>query len=187
MSENSLISINPPLTPARIGSLSTRTTHPVFLGLFKELLEAAELRVNVRNPYQLKTKGEMLRECRDQAFLQKYAAETTSCGRFARNGWRHCGRCLPCLIRRAAFHRWGEEDKTVYVYADLSKDDSQHARFDDVRCAAMAAALVESEGIDSLSTTNLNALTMGDLTPYKTMLTRGIRELGQFLAAAGVR
>lgn len=184
MSENGLISINPPLTPARIGSLSTRTTHPVFLGLFQELLEAAELRVNVRNPYQLKTKGEMLRECRDRAFLEKYAAETTSCGRFARNGWKHCGRCLPCLIRRAAFHNWGEEDKTLYVYADLSKNDSQHARFDDVRCAAMAAAL---EGIDSLATINLNALAMGDLTPYKTMLTRSIRELGQFLAAAGVR
>lgn len=187
MSENGLISINPPLTPARIGSLSTRTTHPVFLRLFQDLLEAAELRVQVRNPYQLKTKGEMLRECRDQAFLREYAAETTSCGRFARNGWKHCGRCLPCLIRRAAFHRWGEEDKTAYMYADLSKNDSQHARFDDVRCAAMAAALVESEGIDSLATTNLNGFAMGDLAPYKTMLTRGIKELGQFLASAGVR
>ncbi|MFX4393007.1 hypothetical protein ABTA65_20265, partial [Acinetobacter baumannii] len=28
--ENGLISINPPLTPRRIGALSTRTTHPYF-------------------------------------------------------------------------------------------------------------------------------------------------------------
>ena len=187
MCENGLISINPPLTPARLGSLSTRTTHPVFLGLFQKLLNVAELRITVRNPYQFKTKGEMLCECKDQAFLRKHAAETTSCGRYARNGWQHCGRCLPCLIRRAAFHAWGKADKTQYVYADLSKNDSQHARYDDVRCAAMAAALVDAEGLDALATTNLNALAMGDLTPYKAILTRGIKEVGQFLAVAGVR
>ncbi len=187
MCENGLISINPPLTPARLGSLSTRTTHPVFLGLFQKLLDVADLRITVRNPYQFKTKGEMLRGCKDQAFLKKHAAETTSCGRYARNGWQHCGRCLPCLIRRAAFHAWGEIDKTQYVYADLSKNDSQHARYDDVRCAAMAAALVDAEGLEALATTNLNALVMGDLRPYRDLLTRGIKEVGQFLTAAGVR
>ena len=187
MCENGLISINPPLTPARIGSLSTRTTHPIFLGLFQDLLDAAGLRITVRNPYQFKTKGEMLRECKNQAFLTKYASQTTSCGRYARNSWKHCGRCLPCLIRRAAFHASGRTDKTQYVYADLSKNDSQHARFDDVRCAAMAAALVDAEGLDALATTNLNALAMGDLTPYKAILIRGIKEVGQFLVAAGVR
>ena len=185
--ENGLISINPPLTPARLGSLSTRTTHPVFLGLFQRLLDVAELRIAVRNPYQFRTKGEMLLECQDQTFLRKHATETTSCGRYARNGWQHCGRCFPCLIRRAAFHTWGVDDETKYVYANLSKNDSQHARYDDVRCAAMAAALVDVDGLDALATNNLNALAMGDLTPYKAILTRGIREVGQFLAAAGVQ
>jgi hypothetical protein len=51
----------------------------------------------------------------------------------------------------------------------------------------MAAALVDADGLDALATNNLNALAMGDLTPYKAILTRGIREVGQFLAAAGVR
>ena len=186
MCENGFISINPPLTPARLGSLSTRTTHPIFLGLFQELLVAAGLHIVIRNPYQFTTKGEMLREGRDQTFLVNHASETTSCGRYARNGWQHCGRCLPCLIRRAAFHAWGQIDKTPYAYADLSKNDMQHARFDDVRCAAMAAAVVDAEGIDALATTNLNAFAMGELTLYKAMLTRGIKELGNFLESAGV-
>ena len=186
MCENGFISINPPLTPARLGSLSTRTTHPIFLGLFQELLVAAGLHIVVRNPYQFTTKGEMLCECRDQTFLVNHASETTSCGRYARNGWQHCGRCLPCLIRRAAFHAWGQIDKTPYAYADLSKNDVQHVRFDDVRCAAMAAAVVDAEGIDALATTNLNAFTMGELAPYKAILTRGIKELGNFLASVGV-
>ena len=102
--ENGFISINPALTGSRLGSLSTRTTHPVFISVYQELLDIAGLAVKVRNPYQFKTKGEMLAGCQDQPFLAKFAAESTSCGRFARNGFVHCGRCLPCLIRRAAFH-----------------------------------------------------------------------------------
>lgn len=187
MCENGLISINPPLTPARLGALSTRTTHPIFVRQFQELLDAAGLRVTVRNPYQFKTKGEMLRACKDQAFLAKHAAKTTSCGRYARNGWEHCGRCLPCLIRRASFHAWDKRDKTDYVYEDLSKNDVRHARFDDVRCAAMGAALVEADGIDALPSTNLNAVNMGDLGPYRKILTRGIKEIGDFLSSAGVK
>jgi hypothetical protein len=38
MCENGYISLNPPLTNIRIGSLSTRTTHPIFLKLFQQLL-----------------------------------------------------------------------------------------------------------------------------------------------------
>ena len=187
MCENGLISINPALTPTRLGSLSTRTTHPIFIGMFQELLDAAELTVTIKNPYQFKTKGEMLRDCRNQAFLAKHATETTSCSRYARNGWKHCGRCLPCLIRRAAFHACGNPDRTAYVYGDLSKNDVRHAHFDDVRCAAMAAVVVEADGIDALSSTNLNALRMGDLAPYRKVLTRGIKEVGDFLSAAGVK
>ena len=187
VSENGLISVNPALTPARLGSLSTRTTHPVFISMFQNLLDAAELRIRVRNPHQLKTKGEMMCECRDQEFLATYAAKTTSCSRYARNGWQHCGRCLPCLIRRAAFHAWANPDTTGYVYSDLSREDERHARFDDVRCAAMAAALVEADGIDALPSTNLNALRMGDLAPYRMVLTRGISEVGDFLSAVGVK
>ncbi len=187
MCENGLISINPPLTPTRLGSLSTRTTHPIFIGQFQELLDAAGLKVTVKNPYQFMTKGEMLRECKDQAFLIRHASETTSCGRYARNGWEHCGRCLPCIIRRAAFHAWGMPDQTGYVYDDLSKKDERHARFDDVRSAAMGAALVEDEGIDALPSTNLNALRMGDLTLYRDVLTRGIKEVGKFLSSSGVK
>jgi 7-cyano-7-deazaguanine synthase in queuosine biosynthesis len=131
--ENGFISINPALTPGRIGSLSTRTTHPVFIGLIQQLLTAAGLQVRMENPYQFMTKGEMLSRCADQAFLGKHAHLTTSCGRYARNGFKHCGRCVPCIIRRSAFHSWKKPDKTVYVYKDLSRNDENHAGYDDVR------------------------------------------------------
>ena len=66
--ENGFIAINPPLTGSRVGSLSTRTTHPVVLALFQQILTGAGIRVDVSNPYRFKTKGEMLVECCDQSF-----------------------------------------------------------------------------------------------------------------------
>lgn len=185
--ENGFISINPPLTPDRLGSLSTRTTHPEFLGLFQVLLVAAGLNVRIENPYQFKTKGEMLTECADQAFLAKLAHHTTSCGRYARNGYRHCGRCVPCLIRRSAFRAWKKPDRTGYVYADLSKNDADHAGFDDVRSAGMAIQTAGSLGVDAWLGNSLSYPRIGATKPYKDMLTRGLDELGRFLRHAGVK
>jgi hypothetical protein len=61
--ENGFISVNPPLTTGRLGSLSTRTAHPVFFGQFQRLLDVAGLRVRITNPYEFVTKGEMLANC----------------------------------------------------------------------------------------------------------------------------
>ncbi len=184
--ENGFISINPPLTGARIGSLSTRTTHPFYFALFQQLLDAAGLRVKLENPHQFCTKGEMLKNCADQAFLHKFAHVSTSCGRYARNGYKHCGRCLPCLIRRSAFQAWNVEDQTEYVYGDLSRDDSNHARYDDVRSAAMAVVAAKAEGILQWAGPSLSTALIGDVSPYQDVVGRGLHELSSFLKTAGV-
>ena len=185
--ENGFISINPPLTTGRVGSLSTRTTHPVFITQFQNLLSAAGLHVTIENPYQFKTKGEMLCNCADQSYLKTHAANTTSCGRFGFFGYRHCGRCVPCLIRRAAFHRWGVADKTGYVFDDLSKDDSDHARYDDVRSAAVAVAEAKAVGFDRWIRPRFIAPSLGDTAPYREVVRRGLDELGALLNASGVK
>jgi hypothetical protein len=185
--ENGFISINPPLTPGRLGALSTRTAHPIFLGMFQQLLDAAQLRVRVMNPYQFMTKGEMLQQAADQAFLTDHASQTTSCGRFARSGFKHCGRCVPCLVRRASFHAWGEHDETVYKYQDLSRDTADYARFDDVRSVAMAVAEARAGNLDRLIGMSLSTAALGDVQPYKQTIERGLQELGTFLDAAGVK
>lgn len=185
--ENGFIAINPALTPGRLGSLSTRTAHPVFLTLFQRLLDRAGLRARIENPYSFMTKGEMLAGCADQTLLRRHAAVSTSCGRFARTGYCHCGRCVPCLIRRAAFHAWQQPDATKYRYARLSKDDSDHARFDDVRAAAIAVADVRSDGVDRWLGASLSSTLIADTAPYRDVVGRGIEELGTFLDAAGVK
>jgi hypothetical protein len=185
--ENGFISINPPLTGTRLGSLSTRTANPYFLKMFQELLVAAKLHINILTPYQFNTKGEMLRNCCNQEFLKNNAHIATSCGRYKRMGFQHCGRCVPCLIRRAAFHKWGFEDQTGYKFAKLSKNDKDHVLFDDVRSAAMAVAEVRSVGLDQWIGASLNSALLGDISSYKNVVQRGIEELGEFLDAMGVR
>lgn len=129
ISENGFIALNPPLTLARVGSLSTRTVHPVYINRLQNCLDNLGIRVRLINPYSGRTKGEMLKECLNQTLLVKHATHSTSCGRFQRHKYEHCGRCLPCQIRRSAFLAWGQEDATFYAYEYLGSI----ADFDDVR------------------------------------------------------
>lgn len=185
--ENGFIALNPPLTGGRIGSLSTRTAHPEFLNRVQHVLDAAGLRVRIENPYQLKTKGEMLLECRDQELLKDKAAESTSCGRFQRFKYRHCGRCVPCQVRRAAFLAWKQPDTTTYVHEQLGKNDAYHAGFDDVRSAAMAIAEVKSEGLDAWLRSALSTPLIGDVAPLKALVERGLNEIAALHAVYGVK
>jgi hypothetical protein len=124
--ENGLIALNVPLDPLRLGSNSTRTTHPYYMARWNDLLDALCIDGDIQNPYWDKTKGEMAASCRNPALLKKLAAESLSCssptkGRWQGLGIEHCGYCLPCLIRRAALvAAWGTgNDKTTYTVPDL--------------------------------------------------------------------
>ena len=118
--ENGFISLNIPSTFSRMGTSSTRTTHPHYMKLFQELLGHIEIPVRLVNPYQFKTKGEMLLECKNQLFVANNLENTMSCshpdiGRMQKEKEaRHCGYCLPCVIRRAAIMRAGMTDKSSY-------------------------------------------------------------------------
>ena len=132
--ENGLISLNPPLTPRRIGSLSTRTTHPHFISSVQNILDQVGLAVKIENPYGFRTKGEMLGKCQNPELLRSVIDRTISCGKSGRIN-QQCGRCVPCIIRRAAYHSAGIPDQTRYKYSDLA-----HVRDDDI--LSFQAALV---------------------------------------------
>jgi len=183
--ENGFISLNIPLTPLRIGTLSTRTTHPFYIRLVQNLLDTAGLKVSIENPYQFKTKGELFNECQIPDLLKRFVCMSTSCGRFKRNSYRHCGRCVPCLIRRAALHRWKFKDSTTYVYGDISIDDKDHKEFDDVRSACFAVQKVKTAGLDEWVGGCLSSTQVGETKDYIALLERGVAELGAFLKSAG--
>jgi len=184
--ENGFVSLNAPLTPLRVGSLSTRTTHPFFIEKIQAILDAVGIHTQLQNPYQFKTKGEVFLDCSDQSLLRQLVFESNSCARFARFTYLHCGRCVPCLVRRAAFLRWGQVDETGYRYEDLSLADDQHRDFDDVRSVAYATFQVARLGIEAWAGDALNYMQLGDIAPYADLAKRGIDELGAFLDGAGV-
>lgn len=184
--ENGFIALNAPLTGIRLGSLSTRTAHPEYLGRLQSVLDASGLGVKLTNPYVGLTKGEMMVQCRDQTRLALLAAGSTSCGRFQRFGYRHCGRCVPCQVRRAAFIRWGHQDTTTYIYDNLAKDDADHAMFDDVRAVAMALALAKASGVDAWIGHALSSPFL-DREATRGMLERGLSEFRALHGAYGVK
>jgi hypothetical protein len=121
--ENGFASLNPPMAPERTGSLSTRTTHPWYLFELRRILAEVGAHADLTNPFQNKTKGEMFADV-----ANKYGADRASiilslshsCSRgslkfHAPQGFRHCGICYGCLIRRAAFAASGLTDRTPYL------------------------------------------------------------------------
>ncbi|RBO53037.1 hypothetical protein DSD19_11275 [Rhodovulum sp. BSW8] len=123
--ENGLIALNVPLDPLRFGALSTRTAHPHFIASMQRLIDALTLDVELNNPYRHMTKGEMVANCADKSFLEKIVANSMSCSspakaRYKKLSPRHCGYCVPCLIRRASLEVGLDgDDETLYMVEDL--------------------------------------------------------------------
>ncbi len=175
--ENGLISLNVPLNPGRVGSLSTKTTHPVFMERLQKLWDALGIPAVLRLPYAAKTKGEMMAECKVPDVLAKASTQATSCGRFVRNGYRHCGRCVPCLVRRASFIRADIVDDTSYVYpmlrgAQLDNDPN------DIGAVAAAVLKVEQNGVRAFTAGQLAFAEPSRRREFEGVVQRGLAELG---------
>lgn len=116
--ENGSVSLNFPLSSSRRSACSTRTTHPTVLEYVKEIWKVLGIQANIGNPYELKTKGEMVNGCKDKITLKKVISISNSCGkRGHRAHWdikdaSHCGVCMPCIYRRASLLKFG--DVTTY-------------------------------------------------------------------------
>lgn len=121
--ENGFASLNPPLGPDQLGSLSTRTTHPWFLTELSRLVSAAGAWGTLSNPFAAQTKGEMFRWLADQVGdgpASDLLSATNSCA-FTNRRWLgvtatdHCGTCFGCLVRRASFAAAELTDRSTYV------------------------------------------------------------------------
>jgi 7-cyano-7-deazaguanine synthase in queuosine biosynthesis len=116
--ENGTISLNYPLTPSRISSCSTRTSHPYYLSKMEEFIKSIGLTHSIKNNYEVKTKGEMIEECKDRDLILKTYSLSCSCGKRGTRkdirdnvtGTNHCGICMPCIYRRVALHKLGIDE-----------------------------------------------------------------------------
>ena len=102
--ENGIVSHNLPISPQVIGTMATRTTHPLSLTKLNALMGViGSNAVATRNPFQWLTKTEVVSK------IAEYGAETcikeaVSCTsvRDQDTLHTHCGACSQCLDRRFA-------------------------------------------------------------------------------------
>ncbi|HXO26302.1 MAG TPA: hypothetical protein VOA80_03090 [Thermoanaerobaculia bacterium] len=104
--ENGPLAVNLPLSLAMV---PTRHAHSSFLLGMERLAQGLfPSPIKIFNPFELATKGEMATVFAPHPEL---ALETVSCwnqqwaSRRSSSGTRHCGWCLPCLVRRASLAR----------------------------------------------------------------------------------
>lgn len=181
--ENGLISLNIPLTNTRLGSNSTRTTHPYYMGLLQQLLINLGIKIELYNPYQFKTKGEMIKECKDHVFLKDNITHTMSCshpdlGRYSGDSEpSHCGNCLPCLIRRAAIEYAYNEDSSSY----RDKDFQEKGAKENLLSFKLGVRDYMNSKIDTALTIQISGPISNNLDNYCGVYKRGMNELKSLL------
>jgi hypothetical protein len=188
--ENGFISLNVPLTSARLGSYSTRTTHPHTIDLLRSVLAGLGVDVPLVNPYRFMTKGQMIERLHgaEAELVRALAApKTNSCAHpnernhDAARPQPHCGYCVPCLIRRAALDVVGLDHPRQYRYDVRSERRLLSAdRSKDVIAAEIALArAADHADIDDV-------LRSGPVPPseaeeYTAVYRDGVNEVARFL------
>lgn len=197
--ENGLISLNVPLDPLRLGALSTRTTHPYYMARVNEIFEGLGLRMRLHNMFGHRTKGQMAQECADVEFLRDHVHLTMSCSsagkaRYLRDAAnrhpKHCGYCVPCIIRRAAISHGCGEDITPYVIPDLHSDilDTNKADGEHVRSFQLAISRMKNVPGSSRFDIHVPGPLIDhptELAAYEQVFVDGLSEVDRFLT--GVR
>jgi hypothetical protein len=188
--ENGFVSLNVPLTTSRIGSHSTRTTHPHVLELLGSVLAHLSLGFEIENPYRFCTKGEMVVGCHDNMFLKATCSLSVSCAhpyssRFKGgigSGFIHCGYCVPCIIRRASVHHVGWDPVEAYSYDLRGRKPSTDAEKSHVFAYLIALKRLNHEPVlpKLIATGPLN-VRVTELEHYTDVYLRGMREVEAFL------
>ena len=193
--ENGWISLNPPLTGNRLGSYSTRTTHPYFLEQLVELWREAGCAAPLLNPYQELTKGEMVQGCRHRDLLQQLFRLSVSCARPVVSRWQggpagFCGYCYPCLMRRAALHSLGWDEGADYRQDVLADPEilPHRVRGGDLRALLVALKTWKEapEDVEARLMLGASPETLAARLPRaRLVLDRGFQEIGGWLRDKG--
>lgn len=191
--ENGLISLNVPLTGTRTGSLSTRTTHPHFMMLIQDVISLLGFDISLELPFRHKTKGEMLKECADEAVLRLAAAKTVSCSHPEQSRWGgrapgiQCGHCLPCLVRRAAIHQTDLDDAEYLTDVISNPPAPSIGKGRDYRAILMAVERYKTDppNNDIFKVLSTGSIESVEVSSFVDVYRRGMEELAVFLTGSG--
>lgn len=109
--ENGAISHNLPISPQVVGTMATRTTHPLALKKLNDLLELlGPGQARIENRYEWLTKTDVVRRIEQNGGTEKIARAVSCTSVREQDTLRtHCGACSQCLDRRFAILAAGLE------------------------------------------------------------------------------
>jgi len=133
------------------------------------------------------TKGELLTGCKDKKLLGELIGYSTSCGKYLRSGHQHCGRCVPCMVRRAAIHKAGISDNTVkgYKHDNLSSAGLAQGP-NDIGAMALACLRIRQFGIKQIISGNLSFAKPEQKKDFEGVIARGFSEVELLLKQYGI-
>jgi hypothetical protein len=180
--ENGFASLNPPLGPERLGSVSTRTTHPAFFAGLQDILGRIGAHHDLVNPFAGSTKGEMYSRAAElvgASAAGTYLSDTHSCAHTGQRAFgispsESCGVCFGCVVRRAAFSASGLSDATSYI--DAGSNDKLAAWLADKSVVPAMRSFVK-RGVREKDLTGLSLPTSYSLAEARALCERGIAEL----------
>jgi 7-cyano-7-deazaguanine synthase in queuosine biosynthesis len=182
--ENGFASLNPPLGPERLGSLSTRTTHPTFLRDLAGVLTKAGAHADIVNPFANDTKGEMYRHAVDllgEQAASEFLSSTHSCALTGQRAHhisadKPCGVCFGCVLRRASFAASGVIDTTSYI---APSDNAAAQQWLDGKSVEQAVRNLIRRGVRPRDLTALSLPTDYPLRDAMDLCRRGVAELAR--------
>lgn len=191
--ENGTMALNPPLTPSRRGSCSTRTAHPSYLAMLRRITSAVGLSNPLSNPLEDKTKGEAVVQCRNRVLLNDLARMSVSCAKrghivhWTRRNANGCGRCMPCIYRRAAMHAadWDDEVYGDDICVGEVGLDAPGDKSNDLRaCFSFLKRNPSEEEIGRMLMAS-GSLDTNCLSAYAALVGRAMGEIRNLLRAKG--
>ncbi|WP_243374000.1 Qat anti-phage system QueC-like protein QatC [Geotalea sp. SG265] len=187
--ENGTIALNVPLSPSRRGSCSTRTAHPYYLVKLRRILTGLGVLNAISNPLEEKTKGEAVSQCLNPQLLNELARLSVSCAKrghrryFTNRDAKSCGRCMPCIYRRAALHTIGLDNELYgdnFCTGDVNINANGIKPNDLRACLAFLKNNASLSEISSLLMTN-GSLDATKLPAYSMMVQRAMSEIRNLL------
>lgn len=180
--ENGFISLNIPLTQSRFGSSSTRTTHPFYMKYFKTIVNDINPNISINNPYQFFTKGEMIKNCKNQSLLKRTYSFSLSCshpdiGRYKKlQKPMHCGYCIPCIIRQAAIKFGFGYDDTEYRDIPINSSNIKRINYN-----AYNIFIKQYENFSPYLAIQESGMIEDNIEEIANMFKRGLSEIKEFI------
>lgn len=190
--ENGTIALNIPLTPSRRGTCSTRTAHPNYLRMLSHIIQSVRICNPILNPLGMKTKGEAISQCKNQQVLQNAIPDSVSCGKSGhKSSWirrdaKGCGRCVPCIFRRASLHVINADTEIYGI--DICSDEidltGNKASVNDLR--AVLAFLGHNYNIEEIKRLLLSSgVPIEEIDEYSSLVIRAMAEVKELIDDKG--